>query len=867
MVSGISGHIPKVTLMPYPSFLQKLFKRNSTAREEALAEFNARYASFKDLLQANAEIARIMATLDTVYHGSKVLDTDQIRHEIMRAIVCVRTMNESLSKLSNNRYPTLGPALESICAHISHELTSYTPGDVAEITLPLSEVDASMTYSVGAKNANLGELRNMLEMPIPRGFAITTKAAQLFMSGNRGLFTTLQKILRQVDIDHPQSIQQASDEIYETIMNTPVPEDVANILLGTYDKAFGQNPDFPVALRSSAIAEDGVQSFAGQYLSILGVTRATLLDSFKKVFASLYSPRAISYRLTNGYELSTSGMAMCCLQMIRAKAAGVAYSRHPVNLRSNDVLINGVWGLGEAVADGSALPDQWLVSRATLRTTRETIVGKLTKVVLDRNEDGTMAPHVHEVDELLRHVPCLTPEQVKAIAQAAIQLEHHYQYPQDIEWALDEDERLYFLQARPMGFDNGSEDIRAPELEKIRPVIAQAEVAARGVACGRVMIMDPDEDMTHFPEGYVLVMTHSSSNATVAMQRACAIIAEVGSLTGHMASVCREYGVPTLINAPGATMLLEDGELVTVDALRGRVFDGEIPELLELHITRPPVANTPATVMMRRMAPHILPLHLIDPRAATFTPENCTSLHDVMRFIHEQSYNEMFLLSDSVTEGKEKAATRFTGPIPLDLYIIDLGGGLTDPLKPTTRLEGVTENSPLRVVLGGMLNPAVTASGPRPVNMHGFMSVMGNTMLSANTAERFGDHSYAIVSDRYLNFSSRVGYHYAILDCWCSSTVSKNYIRFEFAGGAAGSLQRQRRVRCIGIILKELGFRVSVIADRVQARYQKYPRTDILQRLDQLGRLLIMTRQMDMLMTSEEAVTRFAMNFLNGDYH
>lgn len=851
--------------MGFGTLVQKLFRKNPFDREQALAEFNARYQSFKNLLQANADMAKILATLDTVYHGGKSLNPDDIRHEVMRAIVSVRTMYESLDSLSGGKYKELEEAIEAIAKRIGGELHSYAPGDVSELTLSLAEVDASMTYSVGAKNANLGEMRNMVEMPVPKGFAITTRAGQIFLNRNRGLFTMVQKSLAKIDIDHPQTIQEASDEITEAILGTPVPDELEEALLLAYDRHFGEER-CPVALRSSASAEDGVQSFAGQYLSILGVTRETLTHAFKQVFASLYSPRALTYRLTNGYELSTFGMAMCCLQMIKAKAAGVAYSRHPVNMRSNDVLINGVWGLGEAVADGSALPDQWLVSRATLQLTRETIVDKLTKVVLEKDTDGTFAPHVQEVEELLRHVPCLTPVQVENIAGAAIRLEHHYQYPQDIEWALDEDERLYFLQTRPMGFDASGDDVRAPELEKLRPLISQSEVAARGVACGRVTIMDPDEDMTHFPEGHVLVLTHSSSNATVAMQRACAIVAEVGSLTGHMASVCREYGVPTLINAPGATMLLEEGQLVTVDALRGRVFEGEIPELLELSIPRAPAVNTPATALMRHMAPHILPLHLIDPRAESFAPANCTSLHDVMRFIHEKSYSEMFLLSDSVTEGKEKAATRFTGPIPIDLYIIDLGGGLKDPLKTTARLGDVT-CYPLRVLLEGMLNPTVKAHGPRPVNLHGFMSVMGNTMLNGNTAERFGDHSYAIVSDRYFNFSSRVGYHYAIVDCWCSSTVSKNYIRFEFAGGAAGSIQRQRRVRCIGIILKELGFRVSVIADRVQARYQKYPRTEVAQRLDQLGRLLIMTRQMDMLMTSEDAVTQFASNFLNGDYH
>lgn len=145
------------------------------------------------------------------------------------------------------------------------------------------------------------------------------------------------------------------------------------------------------------------------------------------------------------------------------------------------------------------------------------------------------------------------------------------------------------------------------------------------------------------------------------------------------------------------------------------------------------------------------------------------------------------------------------------LSIIDLGGGLKNPEAATATPEEVT-SVPFRHVLGGMLNPAVQAKGPRPVNMSGFLSVMGQAMIGGNQhgGERFGDRSYAIVSDRYLNFSSRVGYHYAILDTWCGDTLSKNYIRFEFAGGAAGNEQRARRVRCIGLILTELGFTVVV---------------------------------------------------------
>ena len=849
--------------------LKNIFgKRAPVDREKVLASFMQRYGSFKELLQGNANMAKVLALLEASSRGEKELSVDQVRHEARRAIVFARSMVSSLNSLSNGRYKNLSPVLTDISARIEAELVQRTKGEVHELTLPLTEVDSSLAYSVGAKNANLGELTNVLELPVPRGFAITTWAGQLFIAKYSGLFDMVQRTLAKIDPDDPKAIEKASNDIEEAILHAPMPTVLENGLLKAYDETF-EGRRVRVALRSSAISEDGMQSFAGQYTSILGVTRDTLLLAWRRVFASLYSPRAIAYRIHHGYELSTIGMGMCCLEMINAKAAGVVFSRHPVNLRSNDLLINGVWGLGEAVADGSATPDQWLVSRATNRVSRETIATKLTKVALACTDNG-VETCVQEVEELMQDVPCLSHEQVQKIAEYALRLEKHYHYPQDVEWAIDQNDEVVLLQARPMGFDTGSEDIRAPELEHLRPILSKAEIAAKGVACGKVMVLDPDADMTHFPEGWVMVLPHSSPTATLAMQRACAIIAETGSLTGHMASVSRECGVPTLMNVPGATMLLTDGQLVTVDALRGRVFAGEVPELLELHtIRKPPAANTPALALLRRISGHILPLHLVDPRSDTFRPDCCMSLHDIMRYIHEKSYGEMFTLSDSVSEGNMCAATRFASPgVPLDLYMIDLGGGLKDPTARSATVDEVT-CTPFRLVLDGMLNPAVQARGPRPINMHGFMSVMSNSMMGGDKAggDRFGDHSYAIVADNYFNFSSRVGYHYAILDCWYGNTISKNYIRFEFAGGAAGSVQRERRVRCIGLILKELGFRVTIMADRIQARYQKYPKSDMEPRLDQLGRLLIMTRQMYMLMTSEQAVSGYAQNFLNGEYH
>ena len=267
------------------------------------------------------------------------------------------------------------------------------------------------------------------------------------------------------------------------------------------------------------------------------------------------------------------------------------------------------------------------------------------------------------------------------------------------------------------------------------------------------------------------------------------------------------------------------------------------------------------------MAEFILPLHLVDPRSPEFSPDFCRSLHDLGRLVHEFSYTEMFKISDLVS-AREGYAVKLDAAIPLDLYLIDLGGGLTgaDPQAHKVTPDQVA-SVPLQAVLRGMLREDVRAREPRPVQLSGLLSVMREQMLAApNVEERFGERSYAIISDKYLNFSSRVGYHYSVLDAYCGATVNKNYITFSFKGGAADDVRRSRRVRAIAIVLMGLDFSVEVKGDRVDARLQKYETPVIQEKLDLIGRLLIFTRQMDMLMTSEAGVEAVAQNFLQGNY-
>jgi pyruvate,water dikinase len=249
-------------------------------------------------------------------------------------------------------------------------------------------------------------------------------------------------------------------------------------------------------------------------------------------------------------------------------------------------------------------------------------------------------------------------------------------------------------------------------------------------------------------------------------------------------------------------------------------------------------------------------------------PENCRSIHDLMRFVHELCYSEMFRIGDRIS-GDEGFAIKLIAPIPLDLHLLDLGGGIS-PKAPNARKVRPDQiaSVPLKALLKGLLNEDLRTFRPRPIELKGFFSVMGEQMLNPHLqSERFGERSYAIISDKYLNFSSRVGYHYGVLDSYCGATLSKNYITFSFKGGAASEIRRNRRARAIALILESAGMKVDVMADRVDAKAQKLEASILTDKLDIIGRLFLFTRQLDMLMTDENMVGAIAKSFVEGRYN
>ena len=267
---------------------------------------------------------------------------------------------------------------------------------------------------------------------------------------------------------------------------------------------------------------------------------------------------------------------------------------------------------------------------------------------------------------------------------------------------------------------------------------------------------------------------------------------------------------------------------------------------------------------MRAVLDRISPLNLTDPKHPSFSPEGCRTIHDIIRFAHENAMKEMFGLSEQA--GGDVTTVKLTANIPLPLYCIDLGEGLKWGL---TTCDTITpdhiESIPMKALWSGLSHPGITWSGGINVNLGSIMSLMASS-AAADTEGVLGGDSYALLSRDYLNLSAKFGYHYANVDTYCGEEPSQNYIALQFSGGAGAYYGRSLRINFLANVLGRLGFAVTVTGDLLEANLTGYDMTSMEKTLDQLGRLLAASRLLDMAIPNQAEVSRMTEAFFNGDY-
>lgn len=844
----------------------RYFKKGK-GKEPSLQE---RFQAFQTLLQANNKALEIMGDMEEKCStGEYVFDRQYIRASYGALRGKVFEMIEALNKMVPHRFHPLYEIFEAVDQTVQGKVFGRKEIPKSPFTLSLSEITREMTDQVGGKNANLGEIRNRVGLPVPEGFAITSYAYKIFIEENQ----LEQKTRRQLEAlggSDLEAIALASKKIQQDILMAKVPPPLEEAILTSYNRLTSEvGREIPISIRSSAVGEDGEVTFAGQYATALNVRRDDLLQTYKEIVASKFTPRAIFYWKDKGFNEEDIAMSVGCLAMIPARTSGIVYTQNPNNPEQDTVIISAVWGLGQYAVSGQVSPNVYVMSRKDGRIL-EKRVPKQEVMLVCHELAGIVEVPVPEGD---REKACLDDELLNQLFSHALKLENHYRKPQDIEWAMDESGKLFILQTRPLRISptqNEPEEALPLDIPPDRLLIDWGVVASSGVGAGPVFLVKQDQDLIHFPEGGVLVVKHTAPKYVTVMNRAAAIITDIGNVTGHMASLAREFQVPTIVDTREATQLLKTGQPVTVDAVRNKIYQGIIEGLIEKEKKKEKNSLKQTAILKRleEVLSVIVPLNLVDPRAESFKPEHCQTFHDLTRFIHEISIQEMFRFNEVEKSSKHEQAKRLISDIPINLYLIDLDGGLQPSMrhKKTIRPEDIT-SIPLKALWQGMTHPGVNWSGMVEVDLKGFASVMLNTLSdSAAYGQTMGERSYALISKEYMNFSSRLAYHFSTVDSYCSKIKNNNYITFHFMGGGSSSERRARRARFISGVLKGLDFEVELKGDWLLAKLMKYEGRVMEEKLDYLGRLMCCSRQLDMVMYSDGVVDWYIKAFMEGNY-
>ena len=829
-----------------------------------------RYLAFKDLIAANDGLLEIIADIEQRLVGHTWFGMAFVRSAAVNSVTHAYRIIANLDALSSRRFQELHPVFLSLQSRIESAVDRLVRAtdEHAPLVYALADVPGGLHDRVGGKAANIAEVRNQLGLPVPEGFVITTDAFAAVLAHDR-LGEEVRARQAGIEANQLEDLNAISREVCALIGAATIPPPVADAVVAAYDRLAALVVRPPrVAMRSSAVGEDGVISFAGQYATVLNVTREGLLDAYKEVLCSLYSPRALFYRSAYGIAEEEVPMAVLCMEMVDAEASGVACSRDPNAPGGDLALVTGAWGLGVATVGGSVTPDSWSVSRAgsPAIVSRRAGMKDTTVEALPGGGLRSLAVPAPRVSSF-----CLSDVQVRAVAVMTLAVESHFAAPQEIEWALDAGGRFLVLQARPLlagQAQPGRSGTTAEDVDEA-PILTGAP-ASNGCAAGPVVICADSDDLSRVPAGAILVTRHSSPHFVGAFRRVSAIVTDVGAAAGHMASLAREFGLPAVLGTGLATSSLRPGQIVTVDATSGHVYAGRVERVLQRAHDRPDwtMKGTPAYALLREIADVIVPLNLTDPRAPSFQPRGCRTLHDVARFAHEKVFDEMFRTSDRVADATA-AAVRLAEPLPFALLVIDIGRGLRAGRRPGPIRAADIQSEPMRALLAGMMHPDLRWSEPKRISLAGFLSVATETMITPRSDDGqrdLGDRSYAIVAEAYCNFSSRIGYHFAAVDAYCSDSLTRNYISFRFRGGAADFERRSKRCEVIAAILARLDFQIERTGDSVNARLRKYHRDAILTRLDQLGRLIIVTRQLDMRMGPNTPIEWYVRAFLDGNY-
>ncbi len=834
---------------------KNLFRKEQESQSADPAILREKFENFLDILECNNNILKTISDMEEKGSGDFLFDINYIHSTVNALNPYVDRMIENMIKLGGSEYKELRNKKNEIKKLIDIILSGDHEIIKDKYTRAFSELDKSAELSVGGKNAQLGEIRNKLDIPVPEGFAISSWAYKRFIDANK-IQEKISHEIESVDIKEYEDLERISNSIRDAISKCPLPEDLVDEINASYAELKETNQKGLVSMRSSAIGEDTGLSFAGQYATFLSVKEAEVLGRYLDVIASKFIPKAIYYFLSHKLKESELAMGVGCVTMINAKASGVIYTRNPVDPEDDSILINSIYGLGKYLVDGTVTPDVFRVSRNEKKLIDASLSDKSLKLVM--GENGCLIEDSVSREEQITE--SITENERKILTEYAIKIENHYGQPQDIEWAVDHDGKPYILQTRPLRIVKPSLSAEDKEFPELNPIIKDGSTVCPGAGAGKVCHVKSEQDLTNIPDGVVLVAPNPFPGLITALSKAKALVTKVGSVASHLATISREYKVPALVGIREIDKL-KNGHMITVDATKKAIYDGEHKELIE---ARQPdfdyFEDTLVYQTLWNVLDKIAPLKLVNPDDERFTIDNCATYHDFARYCHQKSMYEMFTGAHSfITDKNISLQLKSEMPLPVDIIYIDRD---LDELKNKKEVDEKNIDSvPMQAFWNGMLKEGWSTPAP-PSDVKGFMSVVATHMNTGDTKE-FSKKSFAVLSKEYMLLSLKMGYHFTTIEAMCTPEPSKNYIKMTFKEGGASVERRTRRINLITHILSIVGFRNLGKGDYLDTEITYDTEGEIKNKLFILGRLSLMTKQLDMTLANDAITNWYTKEFIN----
>ncbi len=827
------------------------------------------FQHFKRILKLNNKIMEDIAHAERLLGGDYLFDRAFLVSFVTKICEDAREVIYNLNGITKGKYVMLYDRLDEIKRGLEGLLyTGEGPWD-RTFTIRYSDIKWDFDSIVGEMAANLLHMRNDFGIRTPDGFCITKRAYYVFLEYN-DLLTRIREIYKRHKTQ--SGIIKALNEIFKQTAIPPEVEDAVLTQLNEFTKTYEKNMKLVLkgspVLGDEEIKEEGIKDFL--YYRIMNVECKDIFNAYREVIKARFMPEVID-TLPRERAFDIIPIAICVEEMIEPAIRGVVYSLFRELDKRDYIKISA--GSSAPPMKLHNFPEEYYLLKAY---PYPLVKSKILKKTLD-DSFYPFDPFSPVSSGLMRGNSLLSTTDLKLIAENVMLFEKVFGTPRMVEWIYNRNNQLVMLNNFPMEIEKTTDICSMERLEEVLKgahIILEGlgETVQSGVAAGRVVHVDSSVDTKDIPLGAICVARYAHPMLTPILKRAGALITDIGNSTGHLATIAREFRVPAIFGAKVATKYLKEGMDVTVDAGEKRVYKGILKELLEVGTRESHYFfESPELKTLKRILNHIAPLYLTDPHSPNFSPEGCRTIHDIIHYCHEKAIDGLIntiMEGEKLIKGQKGRVYILDSNIPLNIRIIDLGGGIADDYKEVKerRWYKVTikdiQSIPFLFLFKGLMGKGAWDTDFAPFELKDLVSSMftpGNPLVNS---PEYGGGNLAIIAREYMNLSLFLGYHFNVIDSFASPAPDNNYVYFRFGGGFADEAKREKRIKLIQWIMEGMGFIVEIKRDILVGKLKGIDMDSLKGVLEQIGRLIVYTRQLDVRMVDDKSVERFYKKFM-----